>query len=190
LPLAGRAVRLVVVARRFRCGADLCGREPARAPRPRRQNAVLEAMSSTTSGLLSAAARRWRRKSSSCWASWCPPNVTIAYLFNPNNPALEGKSNEMQEAARSLGRQLHPLNAGTEGEIDAAFATLVQQRVGEIGTITRQSMTLWVAARSADVDARHSLLQVVRERQLRSARRISARPFALTLLILLSDQNG
>ena len=76
-----------------------------------------------------------------------PPNVTIAYLFNPNNPALEGKSNEMQEAARSLGRQLHPLNAGTEGEIDAAFATLVQQRVGEIGTITRQSMTLWVAAR-------------------------------------------
>jgi hypothetical protein len=91
-----------------------------------------------------------------------PPNVTIAYLFNPNNPALEGKSNEMQEAARSLGRQLHPLNAGTEGEIDAAFATLVQQRVGEIGTITRQSMTLWVAARSADVDARHSLLQVVK----------------------------
>jgi hypothetical protein len=26
LPLAGRPVRLVVVARRFRCGADLCGR--------------------------------------------------------------------------------------------------------------------------------------------------------------------
>jgi putative ABC transport system substrate-binding protein len=61
-----------------------------------------------------------------------PLNVTIAYLFNPNNPALEGKSNEMQEAARSLGRQLHLLNAGTEGEINVAFATLVQQRVGAL----------------------------------------------------------
>jgi putative ABC transport system substrate-binding protein len=61
-----------------------------------------------------------------------PPNVTIAYLFNPNNPAVEGKPNEMQEAARSLGRQLHLLNAGTEGEINVAFATLVQQRVGAL----------------------------------------------------------
>jgi putative ABC transport system substrate-binding protein len=61
-----------------------------------------------------------------------PPNVTIAYLFNPNNPAAEGKSNEMQEAARSLGRQLHVLNAGTESEINVAFAALVQQRVGAL----------------------------------------------------------
>jgi putative tryptophan/tyrosine transport system substrate-binding protein len=61
-----------------------------------------------------------------------PPNVTIAYLFNPNNPAAEGKSNEMQEAARSLGRQLHVLNAGTESEINVAFAVLVQQRVGAL----------------------------------------------------------
>jgi putative ABC transport system substrate-binding protein len=38
----------------------------------------------------------------------------------------------MQEAARSLGRQLHLLNAGTEGEINVAFATLVQQRVGAL----------------------------------------------------------
>ena len=65
-------------------------------------------------------------------AKLVPSNVTIAYLFNPNNPALEGKPNEMQEAARSLGRQLHLLNAGTEGEINVAFATLVEQRVGAL----------------------------------------------------------
>ena len=59
-----------------------------------------------------------------------PTNATIAYLINPNNPALEGKSKEMQEAARALGRQLHVLNASTESEINAAFVTLVQARVG------------------------------------------------------------
>ena len=34
----------------------------------------------------------------------------------------------MREAARILGLQIHVLNAGTSGEIDAAFATLVRER--------------------------------------------------------------
>jgi zinc-finger of transposase IS204/IS1001/IS1096/IS1165 len=64
LPLAGRPVRLVVVARRFRCGADLCGR---RIFTERFEDGVLAPwrgalagsnMSSITSGLLSAAARQ------------------------------------------------------------------------------------------------------------------------------------
>jgi putative ABC transport system substrate-binding protein len=37
---------------------------------------------------------------------------------------------DLQAAARSIHRQLLILKAGTEGEIDAAFATLVQRRVG------------------------------------------------------------
>jgi ABC-type uncharacterized transport system substrate-binding protein len=49
-----------------------------------------------------------------------------------NNPAAEGKTKEMQEAALSLGRQFNVLNARTESEIDAAFATLVQQRAGAL----------------------------------------------------------
>ena len=38
----------------------------------------------------------------------------------------------MQEAARAKGVQLHILKAGTESEIDAAFATLVQLHAGAL----------------------------------------------------------
>jgi len=37
---------------------------------------------------------------------------------------------DMQEAARTKGERLHVLRAGTEAEIDAAFATLIQQHAG------------------------------------------------------------
>jgi len=54
----------------------------------------------------------------------------IALLVNPNNPQSEGVIRDMQEAARVKGLQLHILKAGIEGEIDAAFASLVQQHAG------------------------------------------------------------
>jgi putative ABC transport system substrate-binding protein len=37
-----------------------------------------------------------------------------------------------QEAARANGVQLHILKASTEGEIDAAFASLVQRQAGAL----------------------------------------------------------
>src|SRR5207237_798043 len=54
--------------------------------------------------------------------------ATIAVLVNPNNPSIETQSRDSQAAATALGLQLHVLNASTESEIDAAFATLVQRR--------------------------------------------------------------
>ena len=60
-------------------------------------------------------------------------DATIAFLANPNNPTnTEGKTKEMQEAARALGRQLQVLNASTATDFDTAFATLVQQRGGSL----------------------------------------------------------
>ena len=38
----------------------------------------------------------------------------------------------MQAAARTLGLQLHVLNASTERDFDAVFATLVQLRAGAL----------------------------------------------------------
>jgi putative ABC transport system substrate-binding protein len=61
-----------------------------------------------------------------------PRRVTFAYLLNPNNPAAEGKAKEMRDAARSLDRQLHVLSAGTDDEINVAFATLTQLRAGAL----------------------------------------------------------
>jgi len=53
--------------------------------------------------------------------------MTVALLVNPNNGSTEPMIPDMQEAARMKGVQLRVLKADTEAEIDAAFATLVQQ---------------------------------------------------------------
>jgi putative ABC transport system substrate-binding protein len=50
----------------------------------------------------------------------------IALLVNPNNATAERVIRDVHEAARTKGLQLHVLKAGTESEIDAAFASLVQ----------------------------------------------------------------
>jgi putative ABC transport system substrate-binding protein len=54
-----------------------------------------------------------------------PQARTIALLVNPNSPTAEPSIRGTQEAARAKGLRLSILNASTEREIDAAFATLV-----------------------------------------------------------------
>jgi len=54
----------------------------------------------------------------------------IALLVNPNNPIYaERVIRDVQEAARTKGLQVHVLKAGSESEIDNAFASLVQLHV-------------------------------------------------------------
>jgi putative ABC transport system substrate-binding protein len=50
----------------------------------------------------------------------------IALLVNPNNPTGESIIGAVQEAARAKGVELHVLKAGTDSEIETAFASLVQ----------------------------------------------------------------
>jgi putative ABC transport system substrate-binding protein len=60
-----------------------------------------------------------------------PTASSIALLVNAANPVLaEPTTKNVQAAARFLGLQLHVLNASTDLEIDAAFATLVQLHAG------------------------------------------------------------
>ena len=61
-----------------------------------------------------------------------PQAGMIALLVNPNNAISERITRDVQEAARTKGVQLHILTAGTESEIDAAFATLVQLHIGAL----------------------------------------------------------
>jgi putative tryptophan/tyrosine transport system substrate-binding protein len=56
----------------------------------------------------------------------------IGVLVNPRNPNAETVSKDLQAAARTLGLQIHVVNAATEREFGAAFATLVQQRAGAL----------------------------------------------------------
>ena len=59
-----------------------------------------------------------------------PQAKVIALLVNPNSSSLEHVLRAVQEAAKPKGLQLHILKAGTESEIDAAFAALVQRQAG------------------------------------------------------------
>ena len=56
----------------------------------------------------------------------------IALLVNPNTAGAERQTRDVQQAARAKGVQLNVLNAKTESEIDAAFASLVQLRAGAV----------------------------------------------------------
>jgi len=56
-----------------------------------------------------------------------PQAKVIALLVNPNSSSAAARiMQDVQDAARAKGLQLAVLKAGTESEIDAAFATLVQ----------------------------------------------------------------
>jgi putative tryptophan/tyrosine transport system substrate-binding protein len=55
-----------------------------------------------------------------------PQASIIALLVNPNNLQTEGVIKGVREAARAKAVQLQILKASTEGEIDAAFGTLMQ----------------------------------------------------------------
>jgi putative ABC transport system substrate-binding protein len=61
-----------------------------------------------------------------------PRARVIALLVNPNNANAERTIRDVQEAARTKGVQLPILRAGTEGEIDAAFASLAQLQAGAL----------------------------------------------------------
>ena len=59
-----------------------------------------------------------------------PQAGMIALLVNPNNPQTKRVIHDVEEAARTKGVQLSVLKAGTESEIDTAFASLGQQQAG------------------------------------------------------------
>jgi putative tryptophan/tyrosine transport system substrate-binding protein len=61
-----------------------------------------------------------------------PQAKVIALLANPDNPISEAMIRDVHEAARAKGLQLHILKAGTEGEFEAAFASLVQLQAGAL----------------------------------------------------------
>jgi putative tryptophan/tyrosine transport system substrate-binding protein len=61
-----------------------------------------------------------------------PGATTIAVLVNPNYSDAEAQIREVQDAARTLGLQLHILKASSESDFDAAFATVIERRAGAI----------------------------------------------------------
>ena len=61
-----------------------------------------------------------------------PTATNVAILVNPAYPSAENQLRDGQAAARTLGMQLHIMNASTESQIDSAFAAFIQQSVDAI----------------------------------------------------------
>jgi putative ABC transport system substrate-binding protein len=62
-----------------------------------------------------------------------PAIASIAMLVNPANPSYaQAETKDLQSAAHILGARVLVLSGGTESEIDAAFATLVEQQVSAL----------------------------------------------------------
>ena len=57
------------------------------------------------------------------------PNL-IAVLVNPNNVTARASVRDVEAAARAINQNVLIVNAGTEGDFDSAFKTLVQKRAG------------------------------------------------------------
>jgi putative ABC transport system substrate-binding protein len=57
-----------------------------------------------------------------------PTAAAIGLLVDRTNPNTEAETTDILAAARALGLKLLIMQASTEGELDAAFARLVQQR--------------------------------------------------------------
>ena len=84
-----------------------------------------------------------------------PGATTVALLVNPNNAEAARQPADLQEAARTIGLQIVVLNATAAGDIDAAFASLVQDRVGALVVggdsflLNRREQIIALAARHA-----------------------------------------
>jgi putative ABC transport system substrate-binding protein len=57
-----------------------------------------------------------------------PSIATVGFLENPNNPVFEVTTRDVLAAAAAIGLKVQRLKAGTDREIEAAFANLVKAR--------------------------------------------------------------
>jgi putative ABC transport system substrate-binding protein len=84
-----------------------------------------------------------------------PNAATIGFLINPSGPEGEAAIGEVRAAAQALGHELLVRNASNEPEIDAAFASLAQGRVGallvgnDVFFYSRREQIVTLAARHA-----------------------------------------
>ena len=80
---------------------------------------------------------------------------TIGFIINSDNPNAKPATVEAQIWGRTSGRQIIVARASTEGDLESAFAALVQQRVGALVVsadgffTTRRKQLVGLAARHA-----------------------------------------
>jgi putative tryptophan/tyrosine transport system substrate-binding protein len=98
-----------------------------------------------------------------------PTARVIALLVNPTDPSLaEPTTKELKAAARTLGLELHVLNASTERDFDAVFAKLVELGAGGL-VIGPDALFISRTEKLAELAVRHAVPAVFQGREFAAA---------------------
>jgi putative tryptophan/tyrosine transport system substrate-binding protein len=97
-----------------------------------------------------------------------PTAATFGFLVDPSNPNSERETADMQAAADLLGHKLLVLKVSTVNEIDAAFATFIQQRVDALA-VAGQAFLGGRAQQIAELALRHRLPTISYNREYAAA---------------------
>ena len=98
-----------------------------------------------------------------------PRATIIAYLANPTNPVdAVDETRDLQAAARTLGLQLHVLNASTEHDFETVFAAVVQLRAGGL-VISPDGLFIRSSEQLAALALRHAVPAIQPTRQFAAA---------------------
>jgi putative ABC transport system substrate-binding protein len=97
-----------------------------------------------------------------------PAATIVGLLINPTNPTAETTARGLQASAGSLGLQLQVRQASTEGEIDAAFASLHQLGAGGL-TIGNDAFFNSRSEQLAGLGLRHAMPTVYQFREFAAA---------------------
>ena len=93
-----------------------------------------------------------------------PQAAPISVLFNPADPSAEAMSKDLQAHAQRLGLQLQLVYAGTDSEIDAAFATLGSRPGGAL-LVNADPFFFIRRAQITALAARHAIPAVYYDRE-------------------------
>jgi putative ABC transport system substrate-binding protein len=95
-----------------------------------------------------------------------PAARVMALLVNPSNPVVaETTASQMLAAARTLGLELHVLNASTESDFDAVFAKISQLRASGLVTGGGDPFFVSRSGQLAALAARHAVPMVAAGRE-------------------------
>src|SRR5437870_8690978 len=98
-----------------------------------------------------------------------PTASVMALLVNPADRALaQAQSREVLSAARSLGLELHVLNASSERDFDAVFANLIRLRAGGL-VIGAGSVFVRGIEQLAALTVRHAVPAIYQSREFPAA---------------------
>jgi putative ABC transport system substrate-binding protein len=97
-----------------------------------------------------------------------PAATTIGLLVDPTNPNTESETADMLAAGSALGRKIQIVRASTESEVDAAFASLVQQRADAL-IVAAQAFFTGRRQQVLALAQRHSLPAIYQRRDFVAA---------------------